>query len=157
MAKSSSSKSSEKEKGIDKKFIEEMKALLNEKKLSLLEKLNQWEDTSSPSGLKEMGDIADIASELNSEALSSVLTENEIETLKEIEVALEKMENNTYGVCEGTKKKIPVARLRAIPWTRYTVEFAEQMAKSKYRSGSARMDSLAPSYPTMPMDMDSLE
>jgi len=157
MPKGTGAKSPEKDKGIDKKFIEEMKTLLNEKKTSLLEKLNQWEDTSSPSGLKEMGDIADIASELNSEALSSVLTENEIETLKEIETALEKIDNGSYGVCEGTKKKIPVARLRAIPWTRYTVEFAEQMTKSRHRSSSSRMEPIAPSYPTMSMDMDSLE
>lgn len=156
MPKSTGSKSTEKEKAIDKKFIDEMHALLSEKKVSLLTKLNQWEDTSSPSGLKEMGDIADIASELNSEALSSVLTENEIYTLKEIETALEKIENGTYGICEGTKKKIPIARLKAIPWTRYTVEFAEQMAKSKHRGSSHRSDTLAP-FPVMPLDMDSLD
>ncbi len=145
------------EKGVDKKFIEEVKELLQEKKQSLLTKLNQWEDTSSPSGLKEMGDIADIASELNFEALSSVLTENEIDTLKEIELALEKIDNGTYGVCEGTGKKIPVARLKALPWTRFTVEYAEQMAKSKSRAGGHhRMDTLS-SYPTASMDMDSLE
>lgn len=144
------------EKGVDKKFIEEVKALLQEKKESLLVKLNQWEDTSSPSGLKEMGDIADIASALNSEALTSVLTENEIETLREIELALEKIENGSYGICEGTKKKIPVARLKALPWTRFTVEYAEQMAKQRNRAGGYRMDSLS-AYPTTSMDMDSLD
>jgi DnaK suppressor protein len=143
------------EKGVDKKFIEEVRELLMEKKESLLIKLNQWEDTSSPSGLKEMGDIADIASELNFEALSSVLTENEIDTLKEIELAIEKIDSGTYGICEGTGKKIPVARLKALPWTRFTVEYAEQMAKSKSRAGGHhRMDSLS-SYPTASMDMDS--
>ncbi|MCG6153762.1 MULTISPECIES: TraR/DksA family transcriptional regulator [Leptospira] len=149
-------KSSSSEKGVDKKFIEEVRELLQEKKESLLIKLNQWEDTSSPSGLKEMGDIADIASELNSEALTSVLTENEIETLREIELALEKIENGTYGICEGTKKKIPLARLKAIPWTRFTVEFAEQMAKSRNRAGGYRMDSLS-AYPVTGMDVDSLD
>ncbi|WP_411821534.1 TraR/DksA family transcriptional regulator [Leptospira sp. 'Mane'] len=155
MPKQAASKSVE--KGVDKKFIEEVRELLQEKKDSLLIKLNQWEDTSSPSGLKEMGDIADIASELNSEALSSVLTENEIDTLREIELALEKIENGTYGICEGTKKKIPVARLKAIPWTRFTIEYAELMAKSRSRAGGyGRMDTLS-SYPTTSMDMDSLD
>lgn len=144
------------EKGVDKKFIEEVRELLQEKKESLLIKLNQWEDTSSPSGLKEMGDIADIASELNNEALTSVLTENEIETLREIELALEKIDNGTYGTCEGTGKKIPVARLKALPWTRFTVEYAEQMSKSKNRAGGYRMDSLS-AYPVTGMDVDSLD
>jgi RNA polymerase-binding transcription factor DksA len=139
---------------IDKKTQDELKTMLLEKKVALLQKLNQWEDNSSPSGLKEMGDIADIASELNNEALSSVLTEVEIDTLKQIEFALEKMENGSYGICEGTKKKIPVARLKAIPWTRYTVEYAEQLSKSRPRSG-ARMDTIS-QYP-IPMDMDNLD
>jgi RNA polymerase-binding protein DksA len=138
---------------IEKKTQDELKEALMERKDALLQKLSQWEDNSSPSGLKEMGDIADIASQLNNEALSSVLTEVEIDTLKQIEYALEKIENGTYGICEGTKKKIPVARLKAIPWTRYTVEFAEQLSKNRPRS--ARMDTLS-QFP-IPMDMDNLD
>lgn len=115
----------------DSKVINELKAALLEKKNSLLEKLNTWEDKSSPSGMKEMGDLADMASEINEEALSFVLTENEIELLNLIETALNKIEKGTYGICEGTKKKIPVARLKAIPWTPYTVEYAEIVAKNK--------------------------
>ncbi|MCB1176594.1 MAG: TraR/DksA family transcriptional regulator [Leptospiraceae bacterium] len=115
----------------DVKFLNDIKQSLLEKRVSLLEKLNIWEDKSSPSGLKEMGDIADIASEINEDILNSALTENEVELLNLIEKALYKIENGTYGICEGSKKKIPVARLKAIPWTPYTVEFAEIMAKNK--------------------------
>lgn len=115
----------------DKKALQEIAELLHEKKNALLEKYAHWEDNSRPSGLKEMGDIADIASEINEETLSSVLSEAEIETIREIDVALEKIEDGTYGVCEGTGKKIPIARLKAIPWTRYTVEYAETLSKSK--------------------------
>ncbi|MCC5816080.1 MAG: TraR/DksA C4-type zinc finger protein [Leptospira sp.] len=138
---------------VDKKTQDELKKALLEKKVDLLQKLNQWEDNSPPSGLKEMGDIADIASEINNEALSSVLTEVEIDTLKQIELALEKIDNGTYGICEGTKKKIPVARLKAIPWTRYTVEFAEQLSKN--RPKHARYDTIS-QFP-VPMDMDNLD
>jgi DnaK suppressor protein len=138
---------------LDKKTMDELKSALVEKRIDLLQKLNTWEDNSSPSGLKEMGDIADIASQLNSEALTSVLTENEIDTLRQIELALEKIENGSYGICEGTKKKIPVARLKAIPWTRYTVEFAEQISKNRPRS--SRSDSL--SHFPVNMDMDNLD
>lgn len=125
----------------DPKVIDELKEALLEKKQSLLLKLDKWEDKSTPSGLKEMGDIADIASVINEEALSSVLTENEIELLNLIENALQKMENGTYGVCEGTKKKIPIARLKAIPWTPYTVEYAEIASKNKAKTMKAASDS----------------
>jgi DnaK suppressor protein len=117
----------------DSKFLEEIKESLVEKKTSLLEKLSNWEDKSSPSGLKEMGDIADMASEINEDVLNSVLTENEVDLLNQIEKALLKIEDGTYGICEGSKKKIPVARLKAIPWTPYTVEFAEIAAKNRAR------------------------
>lgn len=117
--------------GFDVKFLNDIKQSLLEKKASLLEKLNTWEDKSSPSGLKEMGDIADIASEINEDVLKSALTENEVELLRLIEHALVKIDNGTYGICEGSKKKIPVARLKAIPWTPFTVEFAEIYSKNK--------------------------
>ena len=44
--------------------------------------------------------------------------------LAEIEQALARIENGTYGICEGDGQSIPRARLRAIPWTRYCVHCA---------------------------------
>lgn len=45
--------------------------------------------------------------------------------LKEIERALAKFEEGTYGVCEDSEELIDEARLDAQPWTRYCVEAAE--------------------------------
>jgi DnaK suppressor protein len=45
--------------------------------------------------------------------------------LIEIESALARIENGTYGVCEETDEVIEVERLRAIPWTRLSIEGAE--------------------------------
>lgn len=139
------------------KVIEELKADLLERKTALLEKLNRWEDNSSPSGLKEVGDIADIASELNEEALSSVLTENEIDLLNQIEKALQKIEKGTYGICEGTKKKIPIARLKAIPWTPYTIEYAEIVSKNKMKVAKAQEASTTMGYVVPPLDSEILD
>jgi RNA polymerase-binding protein DksA len=137
------------------KAVLELKEALLEKKNELLQKLNTWEDKSSPSGLKEVGDIADIASEINEEALTSVLTENEIDLLNQIEHALQKIEKGTYGICEGTNKKIPLARLKAIPWTPFTVEYAEIHAKSKAKFSTR--SSLESSYSPQSMDSEILD
>ncbi|PJZ70645.1 molecular chaperone DnaK [Leptospira perolatii] len=146
-----------KKQAYDKKVLTEIKDLLLERKTALLEKYAKWEDNSKPSGLKEMGDIADIASEINEETLSSVLSEAEIQTIREIDSALEKIEDGTYGICEGTGKKIPLARLKAIPWTRYTVEYAE--AISKHRASGKKSPASATLTGTykIPTDLDSLE
>lgn len=45
--------------------------------------------------------------------------------LFEIEMALARMENGTFGVCEETEEPIEVDRLLAIPWTRVSIEGAE--------------------------------
>jgi RNA polymerase-binding transcription factor DksA len=46
--------------------------------------------------------------------------------LYEIEEALQRIRNGTYGVCEMSGRPIPEERLEAIPWTRYTVEAQAQ-------------------------------
>lgn len=41
---------------------------------------------------------------------------------KEVEHALEKIEDGTYGFCEETQEIISVERLKAVPYARYTIE-----------------------------------
>ena len=45
--------------------------------------------------------------------------------LIEIESALARIENGSFGVCEETEEVIEPERLRAIPWTRLSIEGAE--------------------------------
>ncbi len=45
--------------------------------------------------------------------------------LLEIEFALARIEQGTYGICEETEEPIEVERLLAIPWTRLSIEGAE--------------------------------
>jgi RNA polymerase-binding transcription factor DksA len=40
-------------------------------------------------------------------------------SIAEVEAALQRIRNGTYGVCEATGKPISPDRLRAIPWTRF--------------------------------------
>ena len=45
-------------------------------------------------------------------------------TLRDIQEALERIEEGTYGICWGTGKPIGKKRLTAIPWTKYSFEYA---------------------------------
>ncbi len=49
--------------------------------------------------------------------------------LYELEEALKRIRNGTYGVCEESGRPISAARLRAIPWTRFSTEVVERMEK----------------------------
>ncbi len=79
----------------------------------------------------DQGDLVDIADVLINNDILNRLSDLDMEKIKLIDAALEKIENGSYGICEGTGKKIPEARLNAIPWTAYTVEYAELMEKQK--------------------------
>ncbi len=52
------------------------------------------------------------------------LLENKAALLKEIDDALQRIQNNTYGICQASKKPITKSRLRFIPWARYCIEYA---------------------------------
>ncbi len=74
-------------------------------------------ESSGPGG--DPGD--DAAIEFEHEAALKLL-ESEENALMEIEAAIERLHGGTYGVCEATGRRIPDARLRAIPWCRYVVD-----------------------------------
>ena len=57
------------------------------------------------------------------------LVDSERKLLLEIVDALGRIENGTYGICEGNNEPIPKERLRAIPWARYCVTCASLFEK----------------------------
>ena len=73
------------------------------------------------------GDSADLAFDSGSEEVTSQLAELESRELRQIERALARLKQGTYGLCEGCQKKIPVARLNALPFSTTCVDCAREM------------------------------
>lgn len=71
------------------------------------------------------GDVADQASALQAETMSLARQKKLTAELNEIEQAIERIQNDTYGICEETGAPIEEKRLRAVPWTRLSLEGAE--------------------------------
>jgi RNA polymerase-binding transcription factor DksA len=61
-------------------------------------------------------------------ALSMLSSEQN--ALYEIDQAISRIENDTYGICELTGKKIEGERLKAIPWTRFSASAAKELEKA---------------------------
>lgn len=55
------------------------------------------------------------------------LASYEQEALYEVDAALKRIENGTYGVCELTGRPIPWKRLAAVPWTRFSIAAERQL------------------------------
>ena len=64
--------------------------------------------------------LADAGSESFELDMAYNLLSNEKEMIAEIDAAIERIRNGTYGVCEVTGEPIPESRLEAIPFTRCT-------------------------------------
>lgn len=61
--------------------------------------------------------------------ISLEVTTREYNLLKQIDRALEKIEENTYGICDVSGAEIPIARLEAVPYATMTVKAQEQIEK----------------------------
>jgi len=49
--------------------------------------------------------------------------------LRQVERALEKIEENTYGICDISGEDIPIPRLEAVPYATMTVKAQEKLEK----------------------------
>ncbi len=84
----------------------------------ILKKLQ--EDLDSLRGLTgqdSSGDSADVAFEAGSDEMASHLAELDSRELSQIERALHRLKQGTYGLCEACGEKIPIGRLNALPYS----------------------------------------
>jgi RNA polymerase-binding transcription factor DksA len=109
----------------------EYRQRLEDEKARLLHAVSFLERENPGSISDELGELAeggvdnhlgDTASALFDRELDEGLEESARESLVEIEAALQRIEDGTYGICEGCGKPIGAARLSAIPWTRLCID-----------------------------------
>ena len=115
--------------------IERFKQMLLEKRREIIGNVNEMQDeTLKKSRLDATGDLssmpihmADIGTDNYEQEFALGLMNSERKLLKEIDEALQHIEQGTYGICEGTGKPIAKARLEAKPWAKYGVEYARML------------------------------
>lgn len=115
-----------------KKELKKYKAALEAKREEIVNNLKNFHDevkngtTSSARG--DSGDNA--AGEIEGN-LRLRLQDKNLKLLREIERALEKFADGTYGICEGSEEYISKKRLEIRPWTRYSIEHKEFLDKQR--------------------------
>ncbi len=73
--------------------------------------------------------MADIGTDNYEQEFSIGLIQNERVLLKEIDDALRRIQEETYGVCLATHQPISKARLRAKPWASFCIEYKRSQEK----------------------------
>jgi YteA family regulatory protein len=66
--------------------------------------------------------LADTATETYDRELDYTLEENSEHVLAEIDAALKRIEEGTYGICTNCGKPIPEERLDALPWATLCID-----------------------------------
>jgi DnaK suppressor protein len=114
---------------MDKKKLNYFKERLLEERAKLLGVVGRNEDHGREADTEATQDPADKASNSYTKELLFSQSTNDRQILTLIDEALERIEDGEYGVCVISGKEIPLKRLEAVPWAKYTIEIQEQIEK----------------------------
>ena len=87
----------------------------------------ELDDLSRGKGSQPSGDAADAAFDTTGEEIASQLAELEAKELAQVERALRRLKQGTYGQCEHCSTRIPVARLNALPYSTLCIKCQREM------------------------------
>jgi RNA polymerase-binding transcription factor len=113
---------------------EELRAALEERRTQILASIETRQQQEKDTG-REVGDEMDEANIEGATAMASRLLERDVQLLSEIDRALAKFRDNSYGLCEGTGEPIGYGRLRSRPWARFSVAYQEQLEREARTRG----------------------
>src|SRR4051812_3162317 len=99
------------------------------------------EETLKRSSKDDAGDLssygqhmADAGTDTFDRDFALSMVANEQEALSEIDAAIKRVHDGSYGICEVTQKPISKDRLLAVPFTRYTAEAQKNLDRNRHRS-----------------------
>jgi len=130
---------------IDKEVPEKFKRfykLLLDLRTHLTEGIERHsEETLKRSAKDDSGDLssygqhmADAGTDTFDRDFALSLVSSEQEALSEIDAAIKRVHDGSYGVCEITQKPIAKERLLAVPFTRYSAEAQKDLERNRHRS-----------------------
>lgn len=102
------------------------------------------------------GDTVDAAFDAGSTEMASALAEMDSRELNQIEWALARLEQGTYGICEGCSERIPVGRLNALPYSTMCIE-CQRESENLPRWGASRSVNWEKVYDSAPRTEDQRE
>jgi DnaK suppressor protein len=107
---------------LNKQQIEKLNQQLLQRKEKLTKEVNSSRQIINDLLCEDTYDEIDFA-EVSSDSFNmNALRNKQLEELKEIEIALKKIKNNSYCVCEMCDEKIGIKRLKAKPHARFCVD-----------------------------------
>lgn len=124
-------------KKFSKKDLKEFKQIVLKKKEEIFEDLQHISDDTLRKSQKEAsGDIsgytyhmADVATDNYDREFSLGLASNERKVLYELDDALKRIEDGSFGICDDCKRQITKIRLKAVPSARLCIKCQQKREK----------------------------
>lgn len=120
--------------GLNAKELKELKALLEKKYKDLNDEVALLEDELKEEGASEeqgAPDEFDRSSYEENMQRSQILLDGKYQLRSEVAAAIERMKAGEYGTCEISEEPIGFKRLKAQPWTRFSIEAQKDVEDSR--------------------------
>ena len=123
---------------MDKKQLEDFRKQLSELKEKILHDIKNMSAVNSADHKDTTGDVsghalhmADVATDMYDREFSLGLASNDRELLYKVEGALQRIAEQSFGVCQECHKPITVARLKALPYVETCLKCQEKLESKK--------------------------
>jgi DnaK suppressor protein len=109
----------------------ELRELLLKMRENLIKEIKQKAESESDDTVKtEVGDIYDLASNERDRELNLLISDRDRDKLLQIEDAIKRIDDETYGICVECESPIPKERLLIMPFARLCVNCQAENERS---------------------------
>jgi len=115
---------------------------LHKMRADILKELDDSISTERRAPQRDVGDFYDDAESEKGRQLNHLLSERDRSKLARIDDALEKIEDETYGLCDECGCDIPKKRLNVLPFARCCIECQSEMERQGITSTETMEDKL---------------
>ena len=127
---------------LDEQFVEQQRGRLEELKEELLRMRRGMEEDERDRSQEEQDtelDSGDESQQMFTREMDATIGEQMERRLEDVDRALEKVEEGSYGICDDTREEIAKGRLEAIPEAIRTVEAQQSFERERRPAGGGEV------------------
>lgn len=114
---------------MDEEQLAEIRARLLQMREDVLAESERAYAASQSLGKDGVPDIGDMSSNSYNQEILMNLSETQRSRVRDIDAALERMDQGVYGLCARCEEEIPLRRMEVRPFSRYCVDCKSEVEK----------------------------